>query len=187
MPCREMPSRATGALLFPARLCHMALRWIWKHRDPVATWVFRIITLLSFVYLVFDRIDETGVTISSSDSDPKQPFFYPFSISNNSRIFTLRNIKWKCVVDEMIDANDHAIEIDKIINGKKHHISPGDAFNIYCRFPTPDQSVQIRHLSMHIDLYYDTNLLWIKTLRRNPITRFTWSAAASNPRWIRGE
>jgi hypothetical protein len=78
---------------FPKRLEHAFLTWL---RANFFTWLFRLFTFISVSYLVYDRIYETGALTQSPASDPHDPFLFPFSITNMSHIFTLRDIKWRC-------------------------------------------------------------------------------------------
>ena len=66
-------------------------RRLWQRRLAIvkATWsgFFRLATLLSVGYLVYDRIYETSVAISSETADAGQPFRIPFTVTNNSHLF----------------------------------------------------------------------------------------------------
>jgi hypothetical protein len=168
-----------------AKLFKSVLYWTWKKHDGVAAWTFRLLTLISFGYLIYDRIFETSATISSVASDPNNPFYFPFSITNNSHIFTLRDIQWTCAV---VSAKTNNITLTNVSFGFTDHASeilPGDVLNISCKRAIVGLP-PVTQLVMSIDVVYDTKLLGIYSLTRCPKTLFTWTADASNPQWIRG-
>src|SRR4051794_24409461 len=75
---------------------------VWPYRNPIRSlklaWLglWRAAAAISVGYLVFDRIYETNATMASPASDPNEPFRMPFSITNNSHIFALKNLSWTC-------------------------------------------------------------------------------------------
>jgi hypothetical protein len=90
------------------------LRWIWKNPwKSTKTFVnifFRLATLVSVGYLVADRIYETNASISSPAPDPRNPLDSPFTITNNSHIFTIRNVEWYCYVHYLnTKGTDHVL------------------------------------------------------------------------------
>jgi hypothetical protein len=91
----EAPSAPPG--LARAVACWLA-KWLWFDRSQLVTWLFRFFTVLSVSYLVYDRLFETILTISAAASDPKDAFKYPFSINNNSHLFSVSGLQWKCLL-----------------------------------------------------------------------------------------
>jgi hypothetical protein len=85
----EAPSAPPGLARVVA--CWLA-KWIWFDRSHLVTWLFRFFTVLSVSYLVYDRLFETILTISAAASDPKDAFKYPFSINNNSHLFSVSEL-----------------------------------------------------------------------------------------------
>ena len=142
-----------------ARLCKSVLCWTRKQHDGVATWTFRLLTLISFGYLIYDRIFETAATISSVASDPNNPFYFPFSITNNSHIFTLRDIQWTCAVVSA-KANITLTNVGIGFTDHASEIRPGDVLNISCKRAIAGLS-QLTQLVMSIDVIYDTKLFGI--------------------------
>src|SRR5579859_7322674 len=112
-----------------------ALSFAWGHRPPelLWTWLFRSLTLLSFCYLIYDRIYETSATVSVSASDPRNPLdMFPFSINNNSHLFEIRDIRWGC---QIITARNEYGEILRnmmLSQGTKSVIEKGGNLNISC-------------------------------------------------------
>jgi hypothetical protein len=156
--------------------------------------VFRIATLLSVAYLVYDRIYETSATILSPASDPQHPFLFPFSISNNSHIFPIRNVYWDCrylslKTDQIISQNNQQIQ------GTLSEMLAGQTLNISCN-PIGPTSVMIHspvepkvnEAVVEIELQYDADILGVYQWHRHPPpTKFTWFPQATNPQWIRGQ
>ena len=54
-------------------ICFWLVSWIWGRRWGLWSGLFRVATLLSVFYLVYDRFYETAITISISASDPHNP------------------------------------------------------------------------------------------------------------------
>jgi hypothetical protein len=162
-----------------------ATSWSWQHRWDFWSGFFRLSTLLSVGYLVFDRIYETGASISSTGSDPKNPLYFPFALTNNSHIFRLRNIRWNC---HFLDAQFGFLTLRNAgmsFGGTVAEIAPGNVVNVSCKravmgFPTPSK------LSLRLEVQYDTNILGF-TLHRVPSMLFSWAADSSVPMWIRGD
>jgi len=173
------------AAILAAWLVARTSSWIWKHRWDIWSGFFRVATLLSVGYLVFDRIYETGASISSTGSDPKNPLHFPFAITNNSHIFTLRNIRWNC---HFPDARFGGMILQNVgisFSGTAAEITPGNVINVSCKrtisgFPPPSK------LNLRLEVQYDTNILGF-TLHRTPSMSFTWAADSSVPMWIRGD
>jgi hypothetical protein len=82
----EEPSAPPGLARAAAR---WVAKWVWFDKSQLVTWLFRLFTVLSVLYLVYDRIYETSLTTSSVASDPNDAFKYPFSINNNSHLFSI--------------------------------------------------------------------------------------------------
>jgi hypothetical protein len=183
-----------------------------RHIDPVAaftsvialiswlksnffTWLFRLFTLISVSYLVYDRIYETGALIQSPASDPNDPFLFPFSITNMSHIFTLRDIKWRCefpfrTYDRVnrINGMDNIYEDMSNVSGTTKELLPGDVLNVSCGHPLGNtQLFPFQNIKVLIYVDYDTNILWLHTLHRSPSEQFTWAGTAERPQWIRGQ
>ncbi len=162
--------------------------WIWKNPSKtfrvVSTIFWRTAALASIAYLVADRIYETGATISSTGSDPKNQFYFPFAISNNSHIFTLRHIQWTCQVVSGKFGGITLSNVGFVFSGRANEIAPGDVLNVSCRRaiagPPPTELV------LAVSVKYDTNIFGY-TFGREPKMLFTWAADATNPKWIRGK
>ena len=160
-----------------------------SRHSKFATWTLRIVTLLCLTYLVADRISETGATVSSPASDPKDPFYFPFSVTNNSHIFTLRNIEWTCRLVSLKVENWPPFPDAGSFISSAPKIDPGGVINVSCKqaFRSNTRSDELLLLSLAIELKYDTYFFGLNVLTRNFRTVFTWAISASNPQWIKGE
>lgn len=175
--------RATTVILF--RLVLHSASGIWFKRDKITNIVFRCFTLLSVGYLVWDRFFETEVTISSPASDQHDPFKFPFSLANNSHIFTIRNLDWSCHVVHMTVGG---ITLDNVSAGNSDHsteIPPGKTLVVPCKslYKGPPPT----NLSLQIDVLYDVRVFGFIPYSRCPSEIFRWYDEASNPTWIKGE
>ena len=172
-------------------------RWTWTHKWLILRFVgnavWRVATLLSVSYLVFDRLYETGATVSSPSSDPRDPFLFPFSIANNSHLFPIYNVQWIC---RHISTKSNVTLTNVSFEWHtENNIDRGNVLNIDCNDVGPRSHIIhtetppiYTEAIIDIELKYDINIfgLFSKTIHPNP-TRFTWIAQASNPQWVRGE
>jgi hypothetical protein len=175
------------------RLMRTCFSWL---KANFFTWLFRVVTLLSFTYLVLDRIYETGALIQSPASDPNNPFLFPFSITNMSHIFTLRDIKWRCEfpfrtydrVNRMNGNPDIIYEDMSNVSGTTKELPPGGVLNVSCGHPIGNRQLfPFENIKVLIYVDYNTNILWLYTLHRSPSEQFTWAGTAERPQWIRGQ
>jgi hypothetical protein len=189
-------------LLSPILLFHggaFALRFLWKHRRPVARnlWssIFRVATLMSVSYLVYDRIWETEATIVSPASDPQDAFFFPFSIQNNSHLFTIRNIHWECETEVLIGPRLSASN-NYTTSGTVSEISPGRNMLFQCttggRYSIPggmtsDHPWEISFGAINIAFTYDVDARFFSFTRHPSATKFSWIGRATNPQWVKGD
>ena len=167
------------------------------HSGFVGTWVFRIITLLGFFYLIYDRFYETSATISSPVLNVQRQFVFVFTITNNSHLFTIRNVSWNCITDHMKTTNGSVINnVEIAISGSSSEILPGQDLNINCNttprggpaFPSPPD-VKISEATIRIKISYDADIFGFFSLRHispSP-TRFSWFTEGATPQWIRGD
>lgn len=171
--------------------------WIWHHRWKTAKWIailfWRGVTLLSIGYLVYDRVYEADATLSASASDPTFAFAFPFTITNNSHIFVIRNVRWSCQALHIKWGNNNRIENSQIISGSRSEIAAGQPLNIDCsivgpnsRFVHTDAGIKVDQATIRIVLEYDADFLFFRLHRTPPPTLFTWWGSASNPQWIKG-
>jgi hypothetical protein len=142
---------------------------------------------LSVGYLVYDRIYETGATVSSVASDPTNPFYFPFAIANNSHVFSLRHIEWSCHVVKMTAGGNDFTDLTAFLGGDVDEIRPGGVLNVSCRRAVALNGLPVTNLVLEIDLQYDADIFGIMVHRSPPAIPFTWAADATNPQWIRGE
>ena len=171
--------------------------WIWGL--ITVTNVFRLFTLLSVGYLVYDRVYETDASISVQASDPNDAFEFPFSINNNSHLFSISNIHWNVIMIHALGnisgsplAHFGRNEFD---NGTVSMIDPGRNLNLKFDILSPTspyiktqgEKWKFTDAELELSLVYDVNLFGLYNWTRHPTpTRFTWIGDATNPQWIRG-
>lgn len=157
--------------------------WEWNGWN----WMFRLLSLPALIFLVSERVYETGASISSPSSDPRNPFTFPFSVQNNSHIFTLKNIRWTCNVISMKTGGVSIENVGFSFGSEISEIDPGRVGNVSCRRAIRT-NLPISSLSMEIQVSYKTYFFWIPIPlpTRHPSEIFTWVTEASNPQWIRG-
>jgi len=99
-----------------------------------ANWIFRGLTLLSVGYLVFDRIYETSAFIYPAASDPQNPFIFPFTITNQSHLFPIDNLKWGCEIEYMhtVPPHEYTVANSRIVSSTTVTLPPGASLNIRC-------------------------------------------------------
>ena len=109
---------------------------IWKHRWGLARTLslgfWRLVTLASVAYLVYDRIYESDATLSVSASDPNFAFEFPFTITNNSHVFAIRNVKWSCHILSIKFEKGNVGTEWETIRGASNVIAAGQNLNIDC-------------------------------------------------------
>lgn len=170
---------------------HKRMRHLWR---LLAVGFWRGATLLSVSYLVYDRIYETDATISAPASDPNFPFTFPFSITNNSHVFAIRNVTWTCQYIKLLWGNDNQITDSREIRGSVSEILPGHNLNFDCaaigptsRFIRSDKA-HVSAAEIQIAVTYEASLFGLFGLSRHPSpTKFTWFSDAANPQWVKGD
>jgi hypothetical protein len=173
--------------------------WLWHHPGKVVVtlwgFFFRVLTLVSVGYLVYDRIYEADATISASASDPKYPFTFPFTITNNSHVFAISRVEWAChALDVKWEVNNE-MSNSMLVSGSRSVIPPGQVLNIDCEVVGPNSAgvrwskdIKITSATIEIAVAYESDFFGVFSIRRQPRpTRFTWFSEASNPQWIKGE
>jgi hypothetical protein len=183
-----------------ARRSGTGILWIWRHpwKSAHSLWgvSFRVATLLSVSYLVYDRIYEADVTISAAASDPNFPFSFPFTITNNSHIFAIKNVTWNCRPIIIKWGNGNVLsEGNMIIRGVTSVIDAGKNLNIDCsiigpnsRFMHTSGPVKIDAATLAIEVSYKADFFSVFSMTRHPTpSLFTWFANATNPQWIKGD
>lgn len=170
--------------------------WVWKNpwkSTKTATSIFfRIATLVSVGYLVYDRIYETSATASSVVSDPKDPFRMPFTITNNSHIFRLKNIAWSCEAIRIDTSPPSIMNNIGAVSGTKIELGPGQVMNFSCNLVGQAGMITIPGINivgaaLEIKFAYDADIfgwLW----RRTPApAAFAWESTATSSQWLKGE
>jgi hypothetical protein len=144
----------------------------------------------SVSYLVFDRIYETGATVSVVASDSNDPFKFPFSINNNSHIFSFSQIEWRCLF-LYARAGRFEFHNDLLGSGTILKLPAGQNLNISCDLSGPiitTPKLKFTSAVIKISLSYKANMFSLYHWpRAPPPTIFTWIGDASNPQWVRGD
>lgn len=171
----------------------------WAMRNPgrIARWVWsglwRLAAVLGVGYLVFDRIYEISATVSSPASDPNDQFRLPFTITNNSHIFSIRHISWLCTTVTVDTDPPNTIANNKTSRGTESILAPGQAINFDCNVAGPtSHSIKILEnkiigATLEISFSYDADLFGWLWHRAPPPTRFTWASNSTSSQWIRGK
>jgi hypothetical protein len=162
-----------------------AICWTWQAREGFLTWIFRFLTLLSVGYLLFDRIYETGVTISCPASDPKNPFLFPFAVTNNSHIFAIKDVRWRCTL-RFLEFENHIYVANSVRLGEGHEsaIGPNANVNISCAgFSAGDRKILSGKIKISIG--YKMPLPLGFGFCRTIAASFSW-VGKDTAQWIRG-
>jgi hypothetical protein len=158
--------------------------------ERIITWVFRLFTLLSFYYLVYDRFYETTGSISVTGADPADPYRFPFAFTNQSHMFTLKTISWKCNIIRTEYEGDIIFANVKVVgHGIAQELQTGGVINITCRTPAEVNQNMIGGV-IEIETDYYVSVLGLFELHRTPkAVKFTWITSATEERsqWIKGE
>jgi len=193
-------SRALRVILACAIRPRIAARWCllslwknpWKSLKTTVNIFFRIATLMSVGYLVFDRLYETSATVSSIVSDPKDPFRLPFTITNSSHIFTIRNISWTCRAIR-IEGGHKFLGETRLLSGTTNELAPGKGVNFSCNVAGRQNSainidnLTIERAVLEIGFTYDADIFgWLWKREPTP-TRFTWEPSSTSSQWLKGE
>lgn len=159
-----------------------------KILKPLVNPFFRILTLISVGYLLFDRLYETNAIVSSSGSDPKDPLSFPFVLSNSSHIFPLKDIKWTCHLISLTVGGNRMSNLNIEISGKTDEILAGGVLNLPCyKAVKVPKAQEITDLKFNIDAEYEADIFGIYFPRKTSPVPFTWVSWASNPQWVKGE
>ena len=192
VPGRQSPVR-------PARRGFLLRSLAWIRQNPgkfaLLAWgaIWRLIAAVSFTYLMFDRIDETYATVASPASDPQHPFLFPFTITNHSLVFDLRNVSWNCHALSL-KAGDITVINSGFLTGSAPLLAAGQSLNIYCdvaaassHFVSESHGRPISEAVLEVQLRYNVDVFGLPWPRRPRPTKFTWFARATTPQWISGE
>ncbi|WP_331301867.1 hypothetical protein [Methylobacterium oryzae] len=155
-------------------------------------WLFRGFTLLSVSYLVYDRYYETAAVITSPVSDPADPFYYPFSLTNSSHIFNITNINWACqIVRATYEGNSELTNGTIVTRANKPLLPPGGVANIFCNKGTISfGGSKMQRAAVKMQASYDVDVFGIiKFPRLSETVTFTWMPGPTEGRrqWIKGD
>jgi hypothetical protein len=160
--------------------------------ERVMTWLFRIFTLLSVSYLIFDRLYEMDATISATGNDKNDPLQFPFALINNSHIFSIREVNWVCHIDKFKYENNAQIDNVGLMysdRGLIEEIPPGGIFNLKCSSLISGGDAKLQNGKIDISEEYTVDIFGIYNWRRKPrITTFTWYVGDTDghSQWVKG-
>jgi hypothetical protein len=165
----------------------------WKSAKFLWASFFRLATLASVSYLVFDRLYETEATITSPASDPKNPFAFPFAITNSSHLFAIHDVRWTCEIESLKVGNVSLQRVGEL-HGSGGTIGPGQSINLQCQGASPishfvrtEKEMPVKEAEIRIAVEYKSRIFSMGDWVRRPSAKFTWYPMASNPQWIKGE
>jgi hypothetical protein len=198
----KTPSAPTNLRLLARspRLISAPARWLRNNPGRVARglWsgIFRIAALVSVGYLVFDRLYETSVTISAPVPNAIKAFAFPFAMTNDSHLFSIRNLAWQCVAAFLKTETDEPAKDVGLDSGSTAKINPGETVNVNCNKPhSPTGNFEIIKGGgqliggkMVIRVRYDVTIFGVYTCTRTPApTEFNLFTDGAPPRWIKGK
>lgn len=154
----------------------------------LATFVASVLTLTVInwaIYQIADGVREiyaaTFPEIHVAGSDPGAPFSLPFSVTNQSNWFDMKNVTWECRV-LLLETTVGTMHGDGgglhlINNNGEYTITPKETHNFKCS--TVVGGTILKNAKVVAEIHYKTLFL-----NRPPATKqFTWVAN----RWIEGE
>ena len=168
--------------------------WIWHNPFKSILSIFKSIlnvgAFLGAIYLVYDSYFQTEATISSVASDAQDPFYFPFVVANNSHIFSIRNVKWECKIDYVINDKYNAIRDSRIGgSGSQEEVLPNGFVDIDCdgfNIPPPITDAKISIALSYKTTVFRTPFYDLEFSRTPAPTIFSWYGRTSNPQWIKG-
>ena len=126
-------------------------------------------------------------------SDPQHPFLFPFTITNHSLVFDLRNVSWNCHALSL-KAGDITVINSGFLTGSARLLAAGQSLNIYCdvaaatsHFVSESHGQPISEAVLEVQIRYNVDVFGLPWPRRPRPTKFTWFARATTPQWISGE
>ena len=114
------------------------------------------------------------------------PFLLPFRIHNRGSFFSIENVEWTCVLDELKAGVKASYEHIPASNGTRESIAPNDDANCQCWSVDTSQFqvADIQSAKMHVRVDFTTLWLWRRSYQSKP---FTWQTDAIPPRWVEGK
>jgi hypothetical protein len=151
-----------------------------------------VLSFAGVAYLVYDSYYQTKLAVNFAYSDATTAMDNPIGLRNNSNMFTIHDIKWRCLrlianytggnLESEDDAN-FSTNIDQIL--------PGGVFNISCNthssasFLKTDAKLVSALIEIHLDYYAKLGPI---SLHRTPDPIFfTWVGSIASPQWITGK
>jgi len=144
------------------------------------------VILLVSIAVLFGTIFEWVVPafyspdIEVSGSDPASPFVFPFSVTNESWVFPMKNIDWTCSVEHM---QAEGVILDNVSVGMmdmRPSIGAGGTVNYSC--PVMNSGVSVSSLTMDVNIKYTFLGIW----RRTQTQPFIWIVDNQQSKWIKG-
>jgi hypothetical protein len=177
---RQATSRKTESRS-PSKTESRLLSW----REVLRSTPGRILTLIAAVSLVWTFSDHVYQTYLSTrpeihvSGQDASAFSLPFSVKNNSSIFTMYQAEWKCGIRKVQLGQLIIQDLSVTYSAAKASIPPGGTAYFRCNVTdlTPDTAVIVPFIS------YKT--LGFPRVYEDAV--FTWLPQAKPPRWIEGE
>lgn len=164
-----------------------ALRAIVNH--PVASLIGLVAAVGGIAELVHQAVLYPDI-FAEKEADVSSPFALPFSVKNNSLIFSMTNSSMVCYIDKVLTKNGSSFSKFAVVSALTTTIKPKDNAAFRCLLAGNAGQRSVFHipqndvLSAHIILRVEYTILGIP--RVSPGTQFTWYTAATPPRWIAG-
>jgi hypothetical protein len=120
--------------------------------------------------------------IHVTGSDASSPFVFPFSLKNNSKLLSLENVKWDCIIRHMEFLRGSTMDNVGISSGgNQATVESGKTSNHICR--VMNRGVPIQKLVMDVAVEYDM----LHHTRDPVVQRFTWISDGDSSKWVEGD
>jgi hypothetical protein len=178
---QQPPSQNPHQLLVP----HHKSGWE-RIRDHPVPWLIGLIAAILAIGAFFQQTFVSPEISALGEQDTSAPFDLPFVVKNSSLLFTMRDAKLRCTVDEVMFTNNSGLK-SLTLEGNTIAIEPGGEGEFRCLIGRNGlinfRNAEVKSAHMFLWVVYRT----LGISRSSPVTEFTWFTAAKTPRWVRGK
>jgi hypothetical protein len=133
------------------------------------------------------------VTISAPVPNALKAFSFPFAMTNNSHLFSIRNLEWQCIAAAHLKTDtNQPFEDIKLVSGSSSAINPGETINVNCNKPHGTGQIigstgQVVEGRMVIRVRYNVPIFGVFFWPRLPApTEINLFTDGASPQWIKG-
>jgi hypothetical protein len=162
---------------------------IWQIIEKVAV----ALSFIGVTYLVYDSLYQTAVTMNFAYSDAETAMDNPIAIQNKSNLFSVRNIRWACQVDQAEFEGQNIIKDARYVFPTISIIEPGKTINVACNSKKAGPAIisfgkqKLISANIVMHLSYDADFFGIWTYHRTVRIPFSWVGNIAQPQWVQGE